>query len=60
MSSRKCRSRELIQGLMIGIVTSHDDPDDQGRAKVNFPALTGEDESDWVRVVNLTDPPRNL
>ncbi len=42
-----------IQGLMIGIVTNNDDPENQGRVKVKLPALTEDDESDWARVVNI-------
>ncbi|MFT2720557.1 VgrG-related protein [Deinococcus sp. A31D244] len=44
-------------GLMIGVVTNNDDPDNLGRVKVKFPALTEDDESDWARVVNLGGGP---
>lgn len=40
-------------GLMIGIVTNNDDPDDLGRVKLKIPSLSDDDESDWARVVNL-------
>ncbi|MBZ9751572.1 VgrG-related protein [Deinococcus sp. HMF7620] len=42
-----------VQGLMIGIVTNNNDPENQGRVKLKLPALTEEDESDWARVVGL-------
>jgi phage protein D len=44
-------------GLMIGIVTNNDDPDNQGRVKLKLPALTEDDETDWARVVNLGGGP---
>ncbi|ACO45548.1 VgrG-related protein [Deinococcus deserti] len=42
-----------VPGLMIGIVTNNDDPDNQGRVKVKLPALNEDDETDWARVVNI-------
>jgi phage protein D len=41
----------LGSGLMVGIVTDVADPQDLGRVKVRFPALSSSYESDWVRVV---------
>ena len=38
-------------GLVIGIVTDNQDPGNQGRVKVRYPALTSEHASDWARVV---------
>lgn len=38
-------------GLVIGIVTDNNDPENQGRVKVRYPALTSEHASDWARVV---------
>jgi phage protein D len=40
-------------GFLVGIVTNCDDPEDRGRVKVKFPALSDEKESDWARVVSL-------
>jgi phage protein D len=40
-------------GFMIGIVTNCDDPEDRGRVKVKFPALSEDKESDWARVVGM-------
>ncbi|WP_230275582.1 VgrG-related protein [Deinococcus sp. 6YEL10] len=42
-----------VPGLMIGIVTNNEDPEDQGRVKLKLPALTEDDESDWARVVGV-------
>ena len=36
--------------LVIGIVSNNNDPDDLGRVKVKFPALSDADESHWLRV----------
>jgi phage protein D/phage baseplate assembly protein gpV len=38
-------------GMLIGIVTDNQDPDDQGRVKVKFPALSGDHASTWAPVV---------
>lgn len=43
----------LIWGLLIGIVTNNQDPDNLGRVKVKIPVLSNEDESNWARVVTL-------
>ncbi len=40
-----------IMGLLIGIVTDNQDPEEQGRVKVKYPALSGEHASTWARVV---------
>lgn len=39
--------------LMIGIVTDNNDPGNQGRVKVRYPALTSDHASDWARVVSV-------
>jgi uncharacterized protein involved in type VI secretion and phage assembly len=45
------------QGLVIGIVTNNNDPDQMGRVKVKFPALpnssSGALESTWARIAVL-------
>ncbi len=45
------------QGLVIGIVTNNNDPDQMGRVKVKFPALpnssSGPLESTWARIAVL-------
>ncbi|MGH9038602.1 MAG: VgrG-related protein [Acidimicrobiia bacterium] len=38
------------RGLVIGVVTNNNDPEDAGRVKVKFPTLGDEDESDWARL----------
>lgn len=44
--------RADVNGLMIGIVTNNDDPDDLGRVKLKFPSLSDDDESNWARIVS--------
>lgn len=39
------------EGLVIGIVTDNQDPDNRGRVKVKYPWLSEEHASDWARVV---------
>jgi phage protein D/phage baseplate assembly protein gpV len=34
-----------------GVVTNNQDPDKHGRVRVNFPALAGDMESEWARVI---------
>ena len=41
----------LMRGLVIGVVTDNDDPDKQGRVKVQYPWLSADHASDWARVV---------
>jgi len=42
-----------IIGVVVGIVTSIDDPDGQGRVRVKFPWLKDEQESHWARVMSF-------
>jgi len=42
-----------ICGFVVGIVTNNKDPEGLGRIKVKFPRLSGEDESNWARVVSF-------
>lgn len=37
-------------GVVVGLVTNNQDPQDQGRVKVKFPWLSDQDESHWARV----------
>ncbi|MET0422238.1 MAG: phage baseplate assembly protein V, partial [Actinoplanes sp.] len=37
-------------GLVIGVVTNNDDPEQLGRVRVKFPTLSADDESAWARV----------
>ena len=43
--------RGSMRGLVIGIVTDNNDPDKQGRVKVQYPWLSADHASDWARVV---------
>jgi phage protein D len=43
--------RAPMSGLVIGIVTDNNDPDKQGRVKVQYPWLSADHASDWARVV---------
>lgn len=49
--SRRPDSR--IYGVVVGIVTDNKDPDKLGRVKVKIPRLSGEDESNWARVISF-------
>ena len=40
-----------IWGVVIGVVTNNQDPDELNRVKVRFPWLSDEDESHWARVL---------
>jgi uncharacterized protein involved in type VI secretion and phage assembly len=42
-----------IYGVVVGIVTSNQDPDKQGRVKVQYPWLSDKDESHWARIATL-------
>jgi uncharacterized protein involved in type VI secretion and phage assembly len=39
-------------GVVVGIVTNNQDPDDMHRVKVRFPWLNQDDDSNWARVVS--------
>lgn len=43
-------ARHVIDGVVIGIVTNINDPDQLGRVKVKFPWLADSEESDWARL----------
>jgi len=38
-------------GIVIGIVTDNNDPNNQGRVKVKYPWLSEDDTTTWVRIV---------
>ncbi len=42
-----------IFGVVIGVVTNNQDPDNMGRVKVKFPWLSDEEESTWARIATL-------
>ncbi len=42
-----------VNGVVIGLVTNVQDPAQQGRIKVTFPWLSGENETDWIRIASL-------
>jgi phage protein D len=42
-----------IQGIVIGLVSDNDDPDDLGRVKVTYPWLADDAESWWARVATI-------
>lgn len=43
---------QRLCGVVIGIVTNNQDPDNLGRIKVKFPWLSDQDESDWARIAS--------
>ncbi len=46
-----------IYGVVTGIVTDNQDPDELGRVKVKFPWLSEEAESAWARIATLMAGP---
>ena len=44
---------DRIYGVVVGVVTNNQDPDNLGRVKVRLPWLTGDDESNWARIATL-------
>jgi len=47
------RPESKIYGVVTGIVIDNKDPDALGRVKVKIPRLSGEDESNWARVLTF-------
>ncbi len=47
------RPESKIYGVVTGIVIDNKDPDMLGRVKVKIPRLSGEDESNWARVLTF-------
>jgi len=43
-------TQNRIHGVVVGIVTNNEDPDNLGRVRVRFPWLSDEDESWWARM----------
>jgi uncharacterized protein involved in type VI secretion and phage assembly len=40
-----------VHGVVVGVVTNSDDPDELGRVKLKFPWLSDSYESDWARML---------
>ncbi|MCG7848044.1 MAG: phage baseplate assembly protein V [ANME-2 cluster archaeon] len=49
----KKRSDSRIFGVVVGIVTNNKDTEKLGRVKVKIPRISGEDESNWARVISF-------
>lgn len=47
------RPDSKIYGVVAGIVVNNKDPDKMGRVKVKIPRISGDEESNWARVVSL-------
>jgi len=47
--SEEARSGRIL-GVVVGVVTNNQDPDNLGRVKVQFPWLSDVDESSWARI----------
>jgi uncharacterized protein involved in type VI secretion and phage assembly len=45
--------KNRVYGLVLGLVTNNQDPDNMGRVKVKYHMLDQAVESDWCRVVNF-------
>jgi uncharacterized protein involved in type VI secretion and phage assembly len=43
---------ERMKGVVIGLVTDVDDPEELGRVRVEFPWLSDDNVSDWARVAS--------
>ena len=52
-SDREGMRGRRIEGIVLGIVTNNQDPENMGRVKVKFPWLEDSDESYWARVATL-------
>ncbi len=46
------KSESKVYGVVIGIVTNNNDPENLCRVKVKFPWLSRDDESNWARVAS--------
>jgi uncharacterized protein involved in type VI secretion and phage assembly len=53
LSMRDRQEGQNTYGVVIGVVTSNQDPEGLGRIKINFPWRVEKDESYWARVVSL-------
>lgn len=42
-----------INGVVPGIITNNQDPNNLGRVKIYFPWLSDDNETDWVRIATL-------
>ena len=51
LSESSQRGSHLLHGVVVGLVTNNQDPDNLGRVKVQFPWLSHENESAWARIV---------
>jgi phage protein D/phage baseplate assembly protein gpV len=40
--------------LVLGVVTNTNDPEDMGRVRVNYPALSGDTEGAWARIATMS------
>jgi phage protein D/phage baseplate assembly protein gpV len=40
--------------LVLGVVTNTNDPEDMGRVRVRYPALTGDKEGGWARIAAMS------
>lgn len=52
LKTQRAKSMSVF-GVVTGIVTNNQDPDNLGRIKVKIPRLSGVDESAWARVVSF-------
>ncbi|MBC8162443.1 MAG: VgrG-related protein [Roseiflexaceae bacterium] len=51
-------SSPVPPGVVIGIVTDNNDPDNLGRIKVKYPWFSNDHASDWARIVSIGGGPK--
>jgi len=44
---------DLWNGVVVGVVTNSDDPNNMGRVKLKFPWLSDDAESNWARIASV-------
>ena len=52
LNAQESRDENNTFGIVIGLVTSNNDPDKLGRVRVKFPWRANEDESFWARIIS--------
>lgn len=53
IQNRPAAANRMIAGVAIAVVTNNQDPEGQGRVKVQYPWRDSEDESFWARIATI-------